>query len=225
MSATKYISMEHYYVYELIDPRDHKVFYVGKGTGDRAYQHQKFQDGNRNPHKDRKIKKILATGKEIVVNIVKKNLNEERAYKLESKIIKKIGIDNLTNICEDRIPPSRKGWHPSAKTLAKRSAKLKGIPRTDIWCERLSKSKQGKNNPRWGFKESKESIQKRRLSQIITKNKPNYDLYKNAIEKMNEGSSAGYVSRELRIGRGVCFRLKNKTHMIYEAFPELLNCW
>ena len=216
--------MAQHYVYELIDPRDHKVFYVGKGTGNRAYLHQKFQDGNKNPHKNRKIRKIHAAGKEVIVNIVKENLNEDQAYKFESKIIKRIGIETLTNICEDRIPPSRKGWHPSAKTLAKRSAKLKGIPRTDIWCERLSKAKQGKNNPRWGVKEIKESIQKRRLSQIITKNKPNYDLYKNAIEKMKRGSSADTVSKELEIGRGVCFRLKNKTHMIYEAFPKLLDC-
>ena len=224
MSVTKYNSMAQFYVYELIDPRDHKVFYVGKGTGDRAYQHQKFQDGNKNPHKDRKIKKIIAIGKEIIVNIVKENLNEDQAYRLESKIIKKIGIDNLTNICEDRIPPSRKGWHPSAKTLAKRSAKLKGIPRTDIWCERLSKAKQGKNNPRWGIKEDAISLESRRIQIIKGKNKPNYDLYKNAIKKMKMGSSADTVSRELGIGRGVCFRLKNKTHMIYEAFPELLNC-
>ena len=224
MSVTKYNSMAQHYVYELIDPRNHKVFYVGKGTGDRAYLHQKFQDGNKNPHKDRKIKKILASGKEIVVNIVKKNLNEERAYSLESKIIKKIGIDNLTNICEDRIPPSKKGWHPSAKTLAKRSAKLKGIPRTDIWRERLSESKLGENNPRWGVKESEMSKQKRRLSQIITKNKPNYKIYKKAISLMNKGASADNVANRLKIGRGICFKLKNKTHMFYEAFPELLNC-
>lgn len=28
-----------YYVYVLVDPRDNRIFYVGKGTGNRVYQH------------------------------------------------------------------------------------------------------------------------------------------------------------------------------------------
>lgn len=27
------------YVYVLVDPRDNRIFYVGKGTGNRIYQH------------------------------------------------------------------------------------------------------------------------------------------------------------------------------------------
>lgn len=27
------------YVYVLVDPRDNRIFYVGKGTGNRVYQH------------------------------------------------------------------------------------------------------------------------------------------------------------------------------------------
>ncbi len=28
-----------FYVYALVDPRDKKIFYVGKGSGDRVFQH------------------------------------------------------------------------------------------------------------------------------------------------------------------------------------------
>ena len=37
-----------YYVYELIDPRNGEVFYVGKGSGKRAYKHERaVMNGNR----------------------------------------------------------------------------------------------------------------------------------------------------------------------------------
>lgn len=34
-------SKRKYYVYRLIDPRTYETFYVGKGCGDRVFQHTK----------------------------------------------------------------------------------------------------------------------------------------------------------------------------------------
>lgn len=118
------------------------------------------------------------------------------------------------------LPPTKQGWKPSAETLAKRSASLKGIERTEEWCRKLSESKQGANNPRYGIKEP--CTEERRLAVLRGKNAPNYDTYKKAIALMDNGKSANAVSKELGVGRGVCFRLKNRTHGFFKAFPELV---
>jgi hypothetical protein len=211
--------MKKYYVYQLIDPRTNTVFYIGKGSGDRAYAHTKFKDGNNNPYKDRIIKKILDNNLNVIVEFIHTDIDEDTAYILEEQEIKRIGINNLSNIVENAIPPSKKGWHPSKKTLEKRSKSLKGIVRTEEWCQNLSNSKKGKNNPRYGIKEP--CSEERRLSVLKGKNLPNYELYKDAIQLMNNGLSADQTSLKLGIGRGVCFNLKNRTHGIFIAFPEL----
>lgn len=209
-----------YYIYQLIDPRSNNVFYVGKGTGNRAYAHNKFKDGNNNYYKDSIIKELHKQQLEPIVVIVEHFASEQDAYDYEDKLIATIGIDNLTNITEGVRPPSKKGWTPSAETLAKRSASLKGIQRTKEWRDNLSKSKQGANNPMYGKRIP--CSEERRLSVLRGKNLPNYNLYKQAITLMDGGQSANAVSKKLGIGRGVCFRLKNRNHGFFEAFPELI---
>ena len=63
----------------------------------------------------------------------------------------------------------------------------------------------------------------RRLAIIRAKNMPNYNLYKQAIIMMSAGKSACSVARELGIGKGVCCQLKRGSHMIFEAFPDLVQ--
>jgi len=208
-----------YYVYTLIDPDSFNIFYVGKGSGMRAWSHGRFKDGNKNIHKDRYIKDLYSKKKEPIVKIVKYFNDEDSAYNYEEHLIESIGLDKLTNILLDARPPSKKGWTPSKETLEKRSRGLKGIPRTTEWCQNLSSAKIGKNNPMYG--KANPCSEAKRLSIITTKNLPNYDLYKQAIEMMNNGESADNVSYKLGIGRGVCFKLKNRSHLFFTAFPEL----
>ena len=53
-----------YYVYALIDPRDNRIFYIGKGKGNRIFQHAKDALGcNDQSLKLDIIRSILKEGK------------------------------------------------------------------------------------------------------------------------------------------------------------------
>ncbi len=76
------------YVYALVDPRDNRIFYVGKGTGNRVYQHAHaaFADDSQSL-KLSTIREIRNLGLEVKYYIIRHNLSEEEAYTVESSII------------------------------------------------------------------------------------------------------------------------------------------
>ena len=98
-----------YYVYQLVDPRSMKPFYIGEGKNKRAWLHQKFKDGCANPHKDRVIRKIQAGGQQPIVELLFENLSKSDAIRKQDNLIAEIGLNNLTNICASANPPSKSG--------------------------------------------------------------------------------------------------------------------
>jgi len=98
--------MKEYYVYEYSDPITNEIFYVGKGQGNRCYDHiaEAKKEGNKgNLLKKSKIRKILKHGLEPVVTIVYKTLNEQDAYDEEGRRVKlygrrDLGTGPLTNL-------------------------------------------------------------------------------------------------------------------------------
>jgi len=90
-----------WYVYALRDPRDRTVFYVGKGKGSRAYQHARASlraDGDRNL-KLKQIQEIRASGREVVVEVVRYRLSDEKiAYLVEAAVIDALTIGQPANL-------------------------------------------------------------------------------------------------------------------------------
>ena len=99
---------DEFYVYHLIDPRSMEVFYVGKGTGNRMYQHESCTIRNREKYsrtpKEKKICEILDSGKRVKCEIVARFNLESDALDEEEYQIALIGIHNLTNMAKRGAP-------------------------------------------------------------------------------------------------------------------------
>ena len=96
-----------FYVYNLIDPRDNSVFYIGKGKGNRMYKHEKYTLNNKLPNGNKslfdKIKEIKMNNLDIIYKKVFETDDETLAYQFENKLINEVGIDNLCNSISDQI--------------------------------------------------------------------------------------------------------------------------
>jgi hypothetical protein len=94
-----------FYVYALKDPRDKpaKPFYVGKGTGNRAWDHQKNIDDSA---KGKLIAEILESGNEVIHTIIADNLNEHQSLKIEAELISAFGIRSQGGLLTNRVKPN-----------------------------------------------------------------------------------------------------------------------
>ena len=88
------------YVYLLIDPRNNKIFYVGKGKGNRINKHLLWAlDGNtKETEKIKRIKEIQSAKLEVKHTVLRHELTDKEALEVESAVIDVLWKDNLTNI-------------------------------------------------------------------------------------------------------------------------------
>lgn len=94
-----------FYVYALKDPREKpaKPFYIGKGTGNRAWEHQATIDDS---EKGQLIQNILQSGHKVIHTIIADNLTEQQALKIEAELISAFGVRAQGGLLTNRVRPN-----------------------------------------------------------------------------------------------------------------------
>ena len=97
-----------FYVYSLKDPRTSPAmpFYIGKGTGSRAFDHLVTPDAMK---KYGKIKQIIAAGSQPMVDILVEDLTESQALRLEAELIAAFGTVESGGLLSNAVVPSGLG--------------------------------------------------------------------------------------------------------------------
>ncbi len=121
------------YVYGHYKADTGDLFYIGKGTGDRAWSNRK-----RNKHWRHTVNKHG-----YVVKILEDNLTEELAYVKEKQLIEEVGLENLTNMT-DGGRGGTSGRECSQETRDKISKAKRGKKRPKEISELLSRVHKGK---------------------------------------------------------------------------------
>lgn len=107
-----------FYVYALVDPRDHRIFYIGKGHEDRVFQHAEDSlNENDESLKLSTIREIHDAQMDVEYYILRHNLSEHEAYLVESTIIDLLTYDafNKENILTNVVKGHHQ-WNEGIKT-------------------------------------------------------------------------------------------------------------
>jgi uncharacterized protein len=109
-----------YYVYILLDPRDKRIFYVGKGHGNRVFDHLKGAIEN-SSEKDKitTIKKILGQNLEVAHYIIRHGLKDESmALEIEATLIDMLTFVDFRHLSSITNLVSGHGtWDKGIKTV------------------------------------------------------------------------------------------------------------
>ena len=99
-------SLNEYYIYIILDPRykgryeymgyvfENEPIYVGKGKQNRKEFHlynSRLESSNGNRLKNNILRKVINGGSEPIIKIIEDKLIEEKAFEIETKLIKSIG--------------------------------------------------------------------------------------------------------------------------------------
>jgi hypothetical protein len=156
-----------WYTYHIIDPENSKVFYVGKGQGNRAYIHM-----TRALHWKETGKLVPGANLHLYNKLLKihnKNLQaeylltffstEQEALEQEKCDISLFGLENLCNLTH-----GGEGETKTPETLLKMSQSMKEFWNSEdgyAMKKKFSEDRLGDKNPMWGVKLDEETIKQK----------------------------------------------------------------
>lgn len=102
-SEKSLLALGDFYVYGLIDPRTNRIFYIGKGSKNRVFDHENesLNSDNSDKLKLKAISEIKASGLQVKKIIIHSNLTETEAFAAEAALINLLNYisgTGLTNI-------------------------------------------------------------------------------------------------------------------------------
>lgn len=135
------------YVYALIDPRNNKIFYIGKGSGNRVFQHcEAVLQENEESLKLNLIREIIASGAKVEHYILRHRLSDEETFQIESTLIDFLTYPKFnTEQVLTNIVSGHHQWDEGIKTVDEISAiydceKIKINPNEQLLLVSLNKS-------------------------------------------------------------------------------------
>ena len=117
--STTTIEALNYYVYVLVDPRDNKVFYVGKGNGNRVFAHIACSlNETLESDKLNIIREIFQSGNAVKHFVVRHGLTENEAFLVESVLIDFLSYSDFFTIKSiSNIQAGHHQWFKGIKTV------------------------------------------------------------------------------------------------------------
>lgn len=210
-----------YFVYALVDPRNQKIFYIGKGKNKRPFDHLSEAISGVDTFKCRRIRKIIEAGFECYdVIYLHKDLTEEEAFELEKQeIAKYLPSGYLTNISLGGAGGDNISNNPNRDKIIEKIRQSQK-ERYSILENRLKQAHFGEENGMYGKTHTEETRKKisEKLTGVTFEDRYSGEELELAHKRQSEVLSNEYKNSRVPVG---CFKRKETSDEQIEKLKEL----